>query len=239
MVAISIVIPVYNESKTIGFLLEKLIKVSLVNKLHKEIIIIDDASTDNTLEVIAPYLNSKQEEYTIQYHRHEKNTGKGGSLQTGFSLCTGDIVLIQDADLEYDPLDINLLLDPILKGHADVVYGSRFISHNPHRVLYYWHSFGNKLLTSLSNMFSNINLTDMETGYKIFRYEIIKNIKLKEKRFGIEPELTAKIAKIKGIRIYEVGISYFGRTYAEGKKVNWKDGMRALYCIMRYNLFGD
>jgi glycosyltransferase involved in cell wall biosynthesis len=239
MGAISIVIPVFNESKTIGFLLEKLIKVSLVNNLYKEIIIIDDASTDDTSDVIAPHLNSSSEEYTIRYHRHEKNRGKGGSLQTGFSLSTGDIVLIQDADLEYDPLDINLLLDPILKGHADVVYGSRFISHNPHRVLYYWHSFGNKLLTSLSNMFSNINLTDMETGYKIFRSEIIKSIKLKEKRFGIEPELTAKIAKIKGIRIYEVGISYFGRTYAEGKKVNWKDGIWALYCIMRYNLFGD
>jgi len=237
MNTISIIIPVFNEAKTIGSLLQALIKVPLLNKLQKEIIIVDDASTDDTSTHVAPYLQRQFESCVIRYCRHAKNSGKGASLQTGLSLCTGDVVLIQDGDLEYSPSDINILLGPVLDGYADVVYGSRFIGQHPHRVLYFWHSVGNKFLTLLSNMFSNINLTDMETGYKLFSYEVIRNIKLKEKRFGIEPELTAKLAKIKGIRIYEVGISYFGRTYAEGKKVNWKDGVWALYCIVRYNLF--
>jgi glycosyltransferase involved in cell wall biosynthesis len=236
MNTISIIIPVYNEAKTIGTLLQALIKVPLIMPV-KEIIIVDDASTDETSGLLAPYLQQNCESCIIRYHRHPKNLGKGGSIQTGLSLCTGQVVLIQDGDLEYSPSDINTLLGPVLDGHADVVYGSRFISQHPHRVLYFWHSVGNKFLTLLSNMFSNINLTDMETGYKLFRYDVIKSIQLKEKRFGIEPELTAKLAKIKGIRIYEVGISYFGRTYAEGKKVNWKDGVWALYCIIRYNLF--
>lgn len=234
---LSIVVPVFNEEKTIGYLLESLIKEPLLNNMSKEIIIVDDASSDDTSKIILPFLQNKRDACTLLYYRHNKNEGKGASLQSGFSLCTGDVVLIQDADLEYNPSDINTLLKPIVDGHADVVYGSRFISQNPHRVLYYWHSLGNKFLTWLSNMFSNINLTDMETGYKIFRADVIKQLSLKEKRFGIEPELTAKISKIKGIRIYEVGISYFGRTYAEGKKVNWKDGVWALYCIVRYNVF--
>jgi len=237
MKLLSIIVPVYNEAKTIGSLMDALIQVEIYDNLYKEIIVIDDASTDATQEVVAAYLKQEYNSCTFQYFRHQKNSGKGAALQTGIGLATGEIILIQDADLEYNPTDINLLIHPILGGYADVVYGSRFISQNPHRVLYYWHSMGNKFLTNLSNMFSNINLTDMETGYKIFRAEIIKGLKLREKKFGIEPEITAKIAKIKGIRIYEVGISYFGRTYEEGKKVNWKDGFRALYCILRYNLF--
>ena len=237
MKVISIVVPVYNEVKTIGALLDALIEVVIGDNLQKEIVIVDDASTDGTAEAVSYYLKENFAGCTIRYQRHKKNAGKGASLQTGFALCTGEAILIQDADLEYKPSDINLLLQPILDDHADVVYGSRFVTHNPRRVLYYWHSFGNKVLTTLSNIFSNVNLTDMETGYKLFRTEVIRSIKLKEKRFGIEPEITAKVAKIKGIRIYEVGISYFGRTYAEGKKINWKDGVWALYCIFRYNVF--
>jgi glycosyltransferase involved in cell wall biosynthesis len=239
MKTLSIIVPAYNEERTICSVLDSLVDVQLLNNMHKEVIIVDDASSDATEDLVKPYLGNAHAGCTILYHRHKKNAGKGASLQSGFSLCTGEAVLVQDADLEYSPSDINALLAPIITGHADVVYGSRFISHNPHRVLYYWHSLGNKFLTLLSNMFSNINLTDMETGYKIFRAEVIKSIRLRERRFGIEPELTAKLAKIKGIRIYEVGISYFGRTYAEGKKVNWKDGVWALYCILRYNLFRD
>ena len=237
MEVLSIIIPVYNEATTIAHLLDALIKTELTGNLDKEIIIVDDASTDDTKEQITPYLSMALPQCSILFKNHIVNMGKGAAVQTGLKASTGCYVLIQDADLEYDPSDINTMLQPILKGHADVVYGSRFISNHPHRVLYYWHSVGNKFLTTLSNMFSNINLTDMETGYKIFRSEIIKGLSLKEKKFGIEPEITAKIAKIKGIRIFEVGISYFGRTYAEGKKVNWKDGIRALYCILRYNFF--
>jgi glycosyltransferase involved in cell wall biosynthesis len=237
MNTISIIVPVYNEAKTLTQLLSSLVTVQLAGELHKEIIIIDDCSKDDTKNVIASFISDLYTNCTFLYHQHQKNSGKGAAIHSGIMLSTGDVVLIQDADLEYNPADINTLLEPILNGHADVVYGSRFISNNPHRVLYYWHSVGNKVLTTLSNMFSNINLTDMETGYKIFRAEVIKSLSLKEKRFGIEPEITAKVAKIKGIRIYEVGISYFGRTYAEGKKVSWRDGFRALYCILRYNLF--
>ena len=237
MKTLSIIIPVYNEAKTIAIVLDKLIALRITGDLHKEIVIIDDASADGTAEAIAPYLQQEFHGCTFQFHRHLQNSGKGAALQAGFSLCTGDVAVIQDADLEYDPSDINRLVQPVLDGYADVVYGSRFISQSPHRVLYYWHRFGNKLLTELSNMFSNINLTDMETGYKLFRSDVVKKLQLREKKFGIEPEMTAKISKIKNIRIYEVGISYFGRTYVEGKKIGWKDGLRALYCIFRYNIF--
>lgn len=218
-------------------LLDALVHVTLLQDLHKEIVVVDDASTDETAVIIHDYLVQNLPGCTVLYLKQPYNQGKGAAVQRGITHSTGDVVLVQDADLEYNPSDINTLLQPILDGHADVVYGSRFISQNPHRVLYYWHSVGNKFLTTLSNMFSNINLTDMETGYKIFRAEVIKNIRIRERSFGIEPEITAKMARIPGIRIYEVGISYFGRTYAEGKKVNWKDGIRALYCILRYNLF--
>lgn len=237
MRSISIIIPVYNEERTIGLLLDALIQTELLNNLYKEILVIDDASEDATAEKVKAYRATPSSSYIIHYVRHPKNKGKGAALQTGISKCSGDVVLIQDADMEYSPSDINALLSPIIQGHADVVYGSRFITQNPHRVLYYWHSLGNKFLTAVSNMFSNINLTDMETGYKMFRSDVIRKIRLKEKKFGVEPEMTAKIARLKGIRIYEVGISYFGRTYTEGKKANWKDGFRALYCIVRYNLF--
>lgn len=234
---ISIVVPVYNEERTLAQLLDALASVHIIGFSNKEVILVDDASTDGTAAIAEAYCQLVQPDFTIVYKRHAFNKGKGAALQTGIGASVGDVVLIQDADLEYSPSDINTLVKPILDGHADVVYGSRFVSQNPHRVLYYWHSVGNRFLTTVSNMFSNINLTDMETGYKVFKSEIIKSIRLQEKKFGIEPEITAKIAKIKGIRIYEVGISYFGRTYAEGKKVNWKDGFRALYCILRYNLF--
>jgi glycosyltransferase involved in cell wall biosynthesis len=237
MNVLSIIVPLYNEVKTITALLNALLDVQLTGNPYKEIILVDDGSTDGTEEAVKPYISKSFPACSVLYYRHEHNKGKGAAIQTGLSVSNGNIILLQDADMEYNPSDINTLLQPIIYGYADVVYGSRFISKDPHRVLYYWHSVGNKFLTMVSNMFSNINLTDMETGYKIFRSEIIKAISLKEQAFGIEPEITAKIAKIRGIRIYEVGISYFGRTYAEGKKVNWRDGVRALYCILRYNLF--
>ncbi len=233
---LSIIIPVYNEEKFVIPLLERVISVPLINQINKEIIIVDDASTDNSSSLIRTFISEHQSENII-YFVHPKNQGKGASIKKGVELASGDIIIIQDADLEYNPLEYNRLIKPICDGFADVVYGSRFVGSNPHRVLYYWHKVGNTLLTWLSNVFSNLNLTDMETCYKAFKTDVVKNIKLKEKRFGFEPEITAKIAKIKNIRIYEVGISYYGRTYIDGKKINWKDGLRAIWVILKYNLF--
>ncbi|MBM9575939.1 glycosyltransferase family 2 protein [Leptospira sp. 201903070] len=228
---VSIVIPCYNEKNTIRNILETVKKVPIKNK---EIIIVDDCSKDGTRDLLqtAPF-----KKLADQILFHEVNQGKGAALRTGFKAATGDIVIVQDADLEYDPFEIPEVIDPIYKGKADVVFGSRFLGGRPHRVVYYWHRLGNMVLTTLSNMFTNINLTDMETCYKAFRREIIQSIDIKENRFGFEPEITAKVAKIPDVRIFEVGISYYGRTYAEGKKIGWKDGFRAIYCILRYNLF--
>ncbi|MDZ4822860.1 MAG: glycosyltransferase family 2 protein [Flavobacteriales bacterium] len=232
---LSIVIPAYNEGKTIHRILDKLKEVELINSIAKEIIIVNDFSKDDTDEAIRKYMAANTH-LNIQYHQHEVNKGKGAALHTGIAKATGDYLIIQDADLEYDPQEYNVLLKPVVQGHADVVYGSRFIGGNPHRVLFFWHTIGNKFLTFFSNMFSNLNLSDMETCYKLFRTPIIQQIELKEKRFGFEPEVTAKISKIKDIRIFEVGISYYGRTYAEGKKIGWKDAFRAIWCILKYNI---
>lgn len=233
---LSIVIPAYNEGKTIHLILNKVKNVNLPVGVEKEIIIVNDFSKDNTEEAIVNY-KTLNPELNIQYYKHEYNKGKGAALHTGIKEAKGDYVIIQDADLEYDPEEYNILLKPILLGMADVVYGSRFIGGKPHRILFFWHSIGNKVLTTLSNMFTNLNLTDMETCYKLFRADIVKGLILKENRFGFEPEVTAKISRIKDIRIYEVGISYYGRTYEEGKKIGWKDGFRAIYCILKYGLF--
>lgn len=233
---LSIVIPAYNEGKTIHLILDKIKPINLKEGIEKEIIIVNDCSKDNTEEAILSY-KAANAEMNIQYHKHDKNRGKGAALHTGFRVATGEYIIIQDADLEYDPNEYNDLLKPILEGQADVVYGSRFMGNNPHRILFFWHSIGNKFLTFLSNMFTNLNLTDMETCYKLFDAKIIKNIKLKENRFGFEPEITAKISRFPNVRIYEVGISYYGRTYDEGKKIGWKDGFRAIYSIIKYNVF--
>ena len=233
---LSIVIPAYNEGKTIHLILNKIKAVNLIGGFEKEVLIINDCSKDNTEEAILKY-KAENPELNIQYFKHEVNQGKGAALHTGINKSTGDYVIIQDADLEYDPQEFNLLLQPIVDGFADVVYGSRFIGGQAHRILFYWHTKGNKFLTNLSNLFTNLNLSDMETCYKLFRADIIKGIKLNEKRFGFEPEVTAKMSRIPDIRIYEVGISYYGRTYADGKKIGWKDGFRAIYCILKYNIW--
>lgn len=233
---LSIIIPAYNEGKTIHKILDRIKATTLINNIEKEVILVNDFSSDNTEDAILSYQQNNQQ-LNIQYFKHEYNRGKGAALHTGIEKATGDFIIIQDADLEYDPKEYNILLMPILDDFADVVYGSRFIGGKPHRVLFFWHSIGNRILTVFSNMFTNLNLTDMETCYKLFKSEIIKPIKLNEARFGFEPEVTAKISRVKDVRIYEVGISYYGRTYAEGKKIGWRDGFRAIYCILKYNIF--
>ena len=236
MKKLSIIIPAYNEAPTIHLILDKVIDTKLDYDIEKEIIIVDDCSTDGTFEAVEQFSKTRPT-VDIRTFRQPNNQGKGAAIHKGIDLATGDFVVIQDADLEYDPADYNYLLKPMMNEFADVVYGSRFMGMGPHRILFYWHSIGNKFLTSLSNMFTNLNLTDMETCYKMFRSEIIKNVVLTEKRFGFEPEVTSRISRIKAIRIYEVGISYYGRTYDEGKKIGAKDGFRAIYCILKFGIF--
>lgn len=236
MKTLSIVIPAYNEAATIHLILNKVAEVELLGGMSKEVIVVDDASKDGTWKVLNEY-KFQHPEQNLQLFQHPVNQGKGAALHTGIQKATGEVTVIQDADLEYDPHEFNLLLDPIYRDVADVVYGSRFMGGNPHRILFFWHSIGNKFLTFLSNMFTNLNLTDMETCYKMFRTDVLQGLKLKEKRFGFEPEVTAKMARVPKVRIYEVGISYYGRTFEEGKKIGWKDGFRAIYCILKYNLF--
>lgn len=235
MKTLSVIIPAYNEERTVNEIISKVGNVKFIENLNLEIVVINDASSDKTVEVVKSAIKQNTE-LNIQLYNHEKNQGKGAAIHTGISKSKGDFIVVQDADLEYDPDEFNILLKPLLDGYADVVYGSRFMGGKPHRILFFWHTMGNKFLTFLSNMFTNLNLTDMETCYKLFKADILKSIPLKEKRFGFEPEVTAKMSRVKGIRVYEVGISYYGRTYEEGKKINWKDGFRAIYCILRYNL---
>ena len=232
---LSIIIPAYNEAATIQTVLKAVSSVKLIGGFEKQIIVVNDCSTDDT-ELRIMTFKVENPGIEIGYFKHDANKGKGAALHTGIQKSTGDYLIVQDADLEYDPHEFNILLQPVIDGHADVVYGSRFMGGKAHRILFFWHSIGNKILTFLSNMFSNLNLSDMETCYKLFRTDLIKRLDLKEQRFGFEPEITAKIARIPKIRIYEVGVSYYGRTYAEGKKINWKDGFRAIYCIIKYGI---
>ncbi len=233
---LSILIPAYNEGPSVRRILDRVAKVVLPNGILKELVIVNDASTDDTWDVLKAYKNEHPELEIILFSQ-PVNKGKGAAIHKAIDLATGDFVIIQDADLEYDPEDYLLLLKPILRGEADVVYGSRFMGGEPHRILFFWHSIGNKVLTFWSNALTNLNLSDMETCYKMVRADIIKSLLLKERRFGFEPELTAKLARIPNIRIYEVGISYYGRTYAQGKKIGWKDGFRAIWCIFKYNVW--
>ena len=233
---LSIVIPAYNEAATIHRILDKVREVQLLQDIQKEVIIVNDCSKDDTAGAIQHY-RQQNPDLDIQYYEHEVNKGKGAALHTGIKRATGEYLIIQDADLEYDPEEYNILLRPVLDGFADVVYGSRFMGGNPHRILFFWHSIGNKLLTSLSNALTNLNLTDMETCYKLFKTSMVQSLTLRENRFGFEPEVTAKISRIPKVRIYEVGISYYGRTYEEGKKIGWRDGFRAIWCILKYNIW--
>jgi glycosyltransferase involved in cell wall biosynthesis len=232
---LSIIIPAYNEDRTIHLILDRIKDVNLKNGIAKEIIIVNDCSTDDTEKAVENFIAANPS-LEIKYLKHEVNKGKGAALRTGISRATGEYLIVQDADLEYDPKEYNDMLKPVMAGFADVVYGSRFIGGNPHRILFFWHTIGNRVLTFLSNMFTNMNLTDMESCYKLFNTKMIQSVSLKENRFGFEPEVTAKISRIHNIRIYEVGLSYYGRSYEEGKKIGWKDGFRAVYCILKYGL---
>jgi glycosyltransferase involved in cell wall biosynthesis len=232
---LSIIIPAYNEARTIHLILDRVKAVKLVNDIAKEVIIVNDHSTDATEDAIKSYI-IQNPDLDIKYFFHAVNKGKGAALHTGISKATGEYLVIQDADLEYDPSEYNDLLKPVVSGFADVVFGSRFMGGNPHRILFFWHTIGNKFLTTLSNVCTNLNLTDMETCYKLFNTKIIQSIKLQERRFGFEPEITTKVSRVPKIRIYEVGISYYGRTYEEGKKIGWRDGFRAIYCIVKYGM---
>ena len=233
---LSVLVPAYNEEATIVRILDTLQTVQLPEGIRMELVVVNDCSTDRTGQIVEQYI-AQHPDASILYEKHAKNAGKGAALHTAIQLATGDLIVVQDADLEYDPNEFSILLKPFLAGQADVVYGSRFMGGNPHRILFFWHSIGNRFLTFFSNMFSNLNLTDMETCYKMVRADILKSLALQEKRFGFEPEVTQKLARIKGIRIYEVGISYYGRTYEEGKKIGWKDGVRAIWCILKYGFF--
>jgi glycosyltransferase involved in cell wall biosynthesis len=233
---LSVLIPAYNEEHTITAILDRLAAVQLAHGIEKEIVVVNDASRDRTGSVVEAYI-AAHPELNIRFFSQPFNQGKGAAIHKGIELATGDFIVVQDADLEYDPAEFNDLVRPVFFAQADVVYGSRFMGGNAHRILFFWHSIGNRWLTSLSNMLTNLNLTDMETCYKLIRADIAKSLLLKEKRFGFEPEVTAKLARIRGIRIYEIGISYYGRTYEEGKKIGWKDGFRAIWCILRYNIW--
>jgi glycosyltransferase involved in cell wall biosynthesis len=232
---LSIIIPAYNEGPTITLILKRIVDAQLPAGISKEIIVVDDCSTDDTIQQVEAF--SEAHNLQIKLVKQAVNSGKGAAIRLGFAQATGDFCIVQDADLEYDPEEYSVLIKPVLKAGADVVYGSRFMGDQPHRILFFWHSIGNTVLTFLSNMFTNLNLTDMETCYKMIRTSILQQIVLEENRFGFEPEITAKIARIPNIKIYEVGISYYGRTYSEGKKINWKDGFRAIWCIFKYNVF--